>query len=74
MNFERGYRRLVDKDLETDRLYISFRDKEKRWFGFDTKFTRPTNSKTYIIREMKKLFESTFNPNIIYRSTGVGFT
>ena len=74
MNFERAYRRLIEKDLETDRLYISFRDKEKRWFGFDTKFARLTNSKTFLIQQMKQLFEKTHNANILYRSTGVTFT
>lgn len=73
MNFERAYRRLIDKNLETDRVYISFRDKEKRWFGFEKKFLRHTQSKEHIIAEIRRLFFSTHNPNILYRSTGITF-
>jgi len=32
MNFDRAYERLIDKNLETNHIVITFRDKERRVF------------------------------------------
>jgi hypothetical protein len=74
MNFERAYARLIDKNLETNHVIISFRDKERRVFGLDKRLGRHTQRKTEIIEIISTLFEQSYSPGIIYRTTGVIFT
>ena len=74
MNFERAYERLIDKNLETNHIIISFRDKERRVFWIDKKLATHTQRKNDIVDIISTLFEQTYSPNIIYRTTGVIFT
>ncbi len=74
MNFERAYERLIDKNLETNHIIITFRDKERRVFGLDKRLGRHTQRKTEIIDVLSTLFEGIYSPDTIYRTTGVIFT
>ena len=74
MNFERAYERLIDKNLETNHIVITFRDKERRVFGLDKKLGRHTQRKNDIIETISTLFEKVYSPETIYRTTGVIFT
>ena len=74
MNFERAYERLIDKNLETNHIVITFRDKERRVFGLDKKLERHTQRKNDIIETISTLFEKVYSPETIYRTTGVIFT
>lgn len=74
MNFERAYERLIDKNLETNHIIITFRDKERRVFGLDKRLGRHTQRKTEIIDLLSTLFEKIYSPDTIYRTTGVIFT
>lgn len=74
MNFERAYERLIDKNLETNHIIISFRDKERRVFWIDKRLATHTQRKNDIVEIISTLFEKTYSPNIIYRTTGVIFT
>lgn len=75
MNFERAYSRLIDKNLETDHIMISFRE-DKMWgfFGADKKLPGPTQKKKEIIDTMHELFEKSYSSSILYRTTGVIFS
>lgn len=75
MNFERAYSRLIDKNLQTNHIMISFRqDKDWGFFGLDRKLPVHTQKRTEIIDIMYDLFEKTYNPSILYRTTGVVFS
>ena len=74
MNFERAFERLVEKNLETNHIVISFRDKERRVFGLDKRLGRHTQRKNEIIGIISALFEQSYSPEVIYRTTGVIFT
>jgi hypothetical protein len=74
MNFERAYERLIDKNLETNHIIISFRDKERRVFGLNKRLGRHTQRKNEIIEIISALFEKVYSPDVIYRTTGVIFT
>ena len=74
MNFERAYERLIDKNLETNHIIITFRDKERRVFGLDKRLGRHTQRKNEIIEIISTLFEKVYSPDTIYRTTGVIFT
>lgn len=74
MNFARAYERLIDKNLETNHIIISFRDKERRVFGIDKRLGRHTQRKNEIVEIISSLFEQSYSPDIIYRTTGVIFT
>ena len=75
MNFERAYSRLIDKNLQTNHITISFRqDKDWGFFGLDHKLPAHTQRKADIIDTMHELFEKTYDPSILYRTTGVVFS
>ncbi len=75
MNFERAYSRLIDKNLQTNHIMISFRqNKDWGFFGLDRKLPTHTQKRTEIIDIMYELFEKTYNPSILYRTTGVVFS
>lgn len=74
MNFERAYSRLIEKNLETNHIVITFRDKERKVFGIDAKLPRHTQQKNVIIDTLHTLFERIYSPKTIYRTTGVIFT
>lgn len=74
MNFERAYERLIDKNLETNHIVITFRDKERNVFGLDKRLGRHTQRKNEIIETISALFEQIYSPETIYRTTGVIFT
>jgi len=74
MNFERAYERLIDKNLETNHIVITFRDKERNVFGLDKRLGRHTQRKNEIIETISALFEQIYSPDTIYRTTGVIFT
>ncbi len=74
MNFERAYERLIDKNLETNHIVITFRDRERRVFGLDKKLGRHTQRKNDIIETISTLFEKVYSPDTLYRTTGVIFT
>lgn len=74
MNFERAYERLIDKNLETNDIIITFRDKERRVFGLDKRLGRHTQRKNEIVEIMSTLFEKVYSPDTLYRTTGVIFT
>ncbi len=69
MNFDRAYERLIDKNLETNHIVITFRDKERRVFGLDRRLGRHTQRKQEIIDILHTLFEQSYSPDIIYRTT-----
>lgn len=72
MNFERAYERLINKNLQTNHIIITFR-RNKDWgvFGLDRRLHTHTQRKNDIIDTMSELFEKTYSPNILYRTTGV---
>ncbi len=74
MNFERAYERLIDKNLETNHIVITFRDKERRVFWLDKRLGRHTQRKQEIIDILHALFEQSYSQDIIYRTTWVIFT
>lgn len=75
MNFERAYSRLIDKNLQTNHIMISFRqNKDWGFFGLDRKLPVHTQKRTEIIDTLHELFEKTYNPDILYRTTGVVFS
>lgn len=74
MNFERAYERLIDKNLETNHIVITFRDKERRVFWIDKRLGRHTQRKQEIIDILHALFEQSYSQDIIYRTTWVIFT
>ena len=74
MNFERAYERLIDKNLETNHIIITFRDKDLSVFGQDKKLPRHTQRKKEIIDTISTLFERTYSPDIVYRTTGIVFS
>jgi nucleotidyltransferase/DNA polymerase involved in DNA repair len=74
MNFDRAYERLIDKNLETNHIVITFRDKERRVFWLDKRLGRHTQRKQEIIDILHALFEQSFSQDIVYRTTGVIFT
>ena len=73
MNFDRAYERLIDKNLETNHILITFRDKERRVFWLDKRLGRHTQRKQEIIDILHTLFEQSYSPDIIYRTTWVIF-
>ena len=74
MNFERAYERLIDKNLETNHIIITFRDKDRQVFGLDMRLARHTQRKKDIIDTISSLFEKTYSPDTIYRTTGIVFS
>lgn len=69
MNFDRAYERLIDKNLETNHIVITFRDKERRVFGLDRRLERHTQKKQEIIDILHVLFEQGYSQDIVYRTT-----
>ena len=75
MNFERAYERLIDKNLQTDHISISFRqNQDAHFFGADKKLHTHTQRKDEIIDTLSELFEKTYSDHILYRTTGVTFS
>ncbi len=75
MNFERAYSRLIDKDLQTNHIIITFRRNKDWWFfGLDKRLSSHTQKRTEIIDVIYELFEKTYSPDILYRTTGIIFS
>jgi len=73
MNFDRAYGRLVEKNLDTNHVIITFRNKEKQVFGLDMRCAH-TQSRTEILSMIERLFKRIYSPDVIYRTTGVTFS
>lgn len=74
MNFERAYSRLIEKNLQTNHISLSFR-RNKEWevFWRDKRLYTHTQRKQTIMDILLELFEASYTPDILYRTTGVTF-
>lgn len=73
MNFDRAYGRLVDKNLDTNHIILTFRNKEGQTFGIDTRLPH-TQKREEMLDTIQKLFKKVYSPDVIYRTTGVTFS
>lgn len=67
MNFERAYRRLIQKNLEARMVGISFRIKDGSRYGDMFTFDTHTNQRSVWIEKVSKLFSQHFSEVHTYR-------
>lgn len=73
MNFDRAYGRLAEKNLDTNHIILSFRNKEAQTFGVGLRLPN-TQKREEILDVIQKLFKKIYSPDFIYRTTGVTFS
>lgn len=64
-------KKLRENDLKTSIVYVMLRTKDFRVFVNETKLDFSTDSELILIKHVKTLFESMYDRNIVYRSSGI---
>ena len=64
-------KKLRENDLKTSIIYVMLRTKDFKVFVNEMKLDFSTDSELILVKRVKKLFESIYDKNIIYRSSGI---
>lgn len=73
-NFDYLFEELQLKDMETKIVEIFFRDKDFVTASYRHSLESHSSTRSILLLEVKKLFSQHYNPDMLYRSTGVVFS